>query len=271
MTAGSHFLFLVACVRLSIVTIAISRFAKFIPLPKRWTKTEEEHHSLQRCFGVTIIWVMLLTITTWWFGQAIFLANLYCYLPTFSALAWSVYALIVNSVLFNGNLMYHFYYKEEDLVNSLKLRWKIEPVSLIKVLVVAPAYEEAVFSVFLYSMFTQLEFQSALYFSLAPSLCFGLSHIHMHWEFVMQTIKTTDLSITSKIKSIIKEVQGHVLTTTIFSLYSKVIFIKTGSFWPCFFMHSYCNLMGTPAIGFDHDKLHHIAGILGCIILLVLF
>lgn len=235
---------------------------------------DEEKLSLQRSVAVTLLWAFLMMFFCWYFGEQFQIDNMEYYALNWNALTGVVYALIINTVLFNGNIVYYLFHAddEESLARKISQKWAVQPISTFKVYVVAPAYEEATFSVLLYAAFKNLGLESNLYFSLITSICFGLSHIHMKWDILKEIVKDPKTSSwVARIRKCTAEVSGIVLITTIFCLYSKVIFLKTLSFWPCFILHAACNILGSPITGFNNAILHHVGGSIACICLMIFF
>lgn len=271
MTATNHMIFLAACIRISLVTVAISRFASYIPVPQWICRDEKEKLSFQRSIAVTLLWIILMMASSWYFGEGFVQDNLDFYALNWKAIESTGFALLVTAMLFFGNIMYQMFHASEyeGLVQKVKENWKTHPISTFKVYVVAPAYEEATFTVFLYAVFKNLGLESNIYYCLATSICFGLSHIHMKWESVKEILKNPAFSWKSKIQRTFNEVAQLVIITTVFCLYSKVMFIKRMSFWPCFAMHALCNLLGAPRTGFPSALQYHAIGVIGFIFILM--
>lgn len=156
-----------------------------------------------------------------------------------------------------GNIYYQWKYS--SLFKIFEGDFADSPINYLKVNIAAPALEELIFTVFLYGCYQRMQLEGDLAFCLSVSLCFSLAHIHMKWDLIKSNFKNKELNLKNKISKSVRDCIGLLIITFIFSLYSKAVFIKTKSFWPCFVIHSFCNLLGSPIMeSKDVIKLHAI-------------
>jgi len=257
--------FAILSFRIAIMFVLASRYSDKIPIKRLYAK-DEDHLAVQRMIGVTLFNILIVVVACFGFKDIQFLWDyLNFYVPTPAAFSASILAILLNCVLYNGNL---YYYMRSGEWQSLL---RTEPVQNLKTLLVAPFIEEGVFTVFTYMCFGRLSTYGLAYFVLITSIFFGLSHIHMKWNEVKAIYRTTDIGILEKVKRFFKEVSVLVVTTGLFSVYSKVVFLKSLSFWPVFILHSMCNLLGNPKFGFPFALERHIFGIAATVLILYLF
>ena len=271
MSIKENAIFVVLAFRLSIMFIIVSRYSTYIPLKKDWFRSDEDKMSTQRMIGITLFLGMLLGFSVPIFGDKEVVSTFIGFFSIdFHTVPQIAYVVVLNSVLFVGNIYYMCRYVDvRELIHS-KFE-EGERVSTIKTLIVAPFIEEAVYTMFLYSCFLKLGLVGDLYFTLVSSIFFGLSHMHMRWESIKDTFKNKELSLPQKIVNVFHTTKGIVVVTFLFSLYGKTVFSKLKNFWPCFVLHSYCNMLGEPKTGFKHDTTLHAIGLIFSIIILYLY
>lgn len=122
-------------------------------------------------------------------------------------------------------------------------------------IVQAPLTEEYVFRSCMIAILSQAN-HSSTYLIFVTPLYFGLAHLHHGWEVYHQLGCTRQALKTAMMSSIFQFVY-----TTLFGWYVSFLFLRTGSFWPCFLCHSFCNMMGFPDISdIPYRPSHHRQG-----------
>jgi len=156
-----------------------------------------------------------------WFGLKI---NL-------EVIKYTLLALLLNSVLFMGEIFQVF-------KGMVTIRYCFDILAL-KNLIVAPLFEEFIYRVCLINMFMEsgalTEFQAVL----VLPMFFAISHVH----HVFRLRKEEQIS---KRKALMM-CAFQVMYTQIFGLYSGLVYVRTGSIWPAFALHSQCNYFGFPS------------------------
>ena len=253
---------------LSIVFVLVSRHSTYIPLSKKLYSNEADKLSIQRMVGISLLLCLLLLVSRGIFGDFEVISSFAGYLCVgWQSLGQIAWAVLVNTVLFAGNIYHLFTHSSlRELVSG-----HLEPserISTLKTLVVAPFVEEAVYTVYLYCCYRKWNLEGDAYFALVSSAFFGISHMHMKWEEIKVIFRNKKASLVARLLEILDVSKGIMFVSFLFSLYAKTVFIKTKNFWPCFFLHSYCNLLGTPKTGFKHDVLIHGVALASTVVLL---
>jgi len=121
--------------------------------------------------------------------------------------------------------------------------------------VVAPWLEEMLFTVLGYWSFVTFNSNSFSKSSksayvILNSVIFSLAHLHMKWDeisFIWSRPRGSGRnSLVEKFAKTARVSLGLLLVTFIYKIYTNLVMAKMENFWPCFILHSYCNLMGPP-------------------------
>lgn len=113
-------------------------------------------------------------------------------------------------------------------------------------LVIAPVAEEYVFRGLFMAALSHAGFSSPVAIAIPP-LCFGAAHLHFHFDGKAFGQLALQLGYTS-----------------IFGLYSGLLFAATSSIYPPIVVHAFCNFMGFPDFPylFDHPRKSLIVSVL---------
>ncbi|KAI5479216.1 hypothetical protein MNV49_003910 [Pseudohyphozyma bogoriensis] len=134
--------------------------------------------------------------------------------------------------------------------------------------IVGPLTEELVFRSCIIAVSKLAGMSKSQMIFLTP-LYFGIAHVHHAWETYVAGGRTSQ-----SLKKGVLQSTFQFAYTTLFGWYASFIFMRTGSILPAFFVHSFCNAMGLPPLGwalyaFPQKKLSlwgsYVAGIAGFI------
>ncbi|KAK9466625.1 CAAX protease self-immunity-domain-containing protein [Lipomyces arxii] len=149
-------------------------------------------------------------------------------------------SMLVTSVLFIGPLVEKLIlnkgwkYLREDLTEGLT-GW-----IGIRNYIVGPFTEELVFRACIVSIELQSGMSPVKSIWVSP-LYFATAHIHHAYEVYTESPDALSFAIISSLFQF-----GF---TTLFGWYSTFLFLRTGSVWPPFIAHAFCNSMGVPRLG----------------------
>ena len=148
-------------------------------------------------------------------------------------------ALILNSLLFAGEI---FQYYMQMVRQSTTKWWDIDT---IKNLFIAPLFEEFIYRVCMVNIMVESGSLDEFTAVLILPLFFAISHLHHELVTEEPYMKTKILRCLFKLAY-----------TQIFGIMSGYAYIKTGSIWPAFTLHSHCNYFGFPNFGQLLNKEH---------------
>lgn len=120
----------------------------------------------------------------------------------------------------------------------VRIQYKLDALCF-KNLVVAPLLEEFIYRVCLINMFLEAKALTETEAVIYLPLFFSISHLH---HIVVQRREPGFKFRTAVFLAIFK-----LMYTQIFGIYSGFVYIRTGSIWPAFIIHSQCNFFGFPS------------------------
>jgi prenyl protein peptidase len=140
--------------------------------------------------------------------------------------------LLMNTILFSGEIFQIAKDMRENSYHSLT-SWMS-----LKNLFIAPFLEEYIYRACLINMMIESG-------ALTPTQCIYITPLffatsHLHWiaeEFLTNKIPFSVLLKTALFK---------LAYTELFGVYSGIIYVRTGSLWPAFLLHSQCNYFSFP-------------------------
>ena len=147
-------------------------------------------------------------------------------------------ALLLNSVLFSGEIFQY-------IMGMTKNDYKLDLICL-KNLVIAPFLEEFIYRVCMVNLMLESNSLDEVAAVLILPLFFSLSHLHH--ELFVEEKRAKRLVV---LRCVFK-----LAYTQIFGIYSGLVYIRTGSIWPAFALHSQCNYFGFPGFGQIFNKNH---------------
>jgi predicted Abi (CAAX) family protease len=129
-------------------------------------------------------------------------------------------ALILNSVLFSGEIFM--------LVMGLTYNAYRLDIECLKNLVVAPFFEEFIYRVCMINLMIESNSLDEATAVLTLPLFFAISHLHH--ELVVDRVRDW--------KMVFARCLFKLAYTQIFGIYAGRIYVRTGSIWPAFALHS---------------------------------
>lgn len=120
----------------------------------------------------------------------------------------------------------------------VRIQYKLDALCF-KNLVVAPLLEEFIYRVCLINMFLEAKALTETEAVIYLPLFFSISHLH---HIVVQRREPNFKFRTAFLLALFK-----LMYTQIFGIYSGFVYIRTGSIWPAFAIHSQCNFFGFPS------------------------
>lgn len=163
-------------------------------------------------------------------------------------------SLALTSILFIGPLADSLYFRYQDRRDTLgygpsyappgalmtEIRRELSTLYGIRNYIVGPATEELVYRGGILALFlsTHLSLRTLV---LYVPLFFAVAHVHHGYEMYLEGSYPGRLIVLTTL--------FQLLFTTIFGWYATFLFLRTGSVWPAFLVHSYCNALGPPEFG----------------------
>jgi len=115
-----------------------------------------------------------------------------------------------------------------------------------KNLIAAPLFEEFIYRTCLINFCIESDALTAMQAVFVMPFFFAISHLHHAIaEYRQYGLKK---------RQMILKTLFRLAYTNIFGIYSGLVYIKTGSIWPAFALHSQCNFFGFPSFSNFFDR-----------------
>lgn len=147
------------------------------------------------------------------------------------------YTLLLTMVLFAGPLLEVAVVGVVDDDEHVGLTQALSSWVAWRNYVFAPLTEEVVFRACMVPLHL-ISGSSLTSIVFTTPLVFGIAHLHHAYEFLLRHPGHIKVACISSVVQF-----GY---TTIFGWYVVFIFLRTGSVWPVFAVHAFCNYMGLP-------------------------
>ncbi|KAL0084631.1 hypothetical protein J3Q64DRAFT_1099305 [Phycomyces blakesleeanus] len=161
--------------------------------------------------------------------------------------------LLLTMILFLGPLTLLWF--EEELPFQQNFNFQKDAVEHLRSLegqrnyIAAPFTEEFVFRACEIALLYQAGHSKKYLIFISP-IWFGTAHLHHVWEKYRQYGSNK-----KALKRALLSSSFQFAYTTVFGWYASFVFVRTGSVWPPFLCHSFCNMMGFPNVeGISYQK-----------------
>lgn len=139
-------------------------------------------------------------------------------------------------------------------------------LKVLTTLIICPLLEEATFTILSQHLYFHLMGGKTLlgfeYYTIS-ALIFSATHIHMVKDKVFGALVSHQGTTPDRFYDAFGTCFKVMLLPFIFKFYSAWTLDKTGNFYPCAFLHAYCNFMGGPLMKRNEDVVIHILAIAG--------
>lgn len=150
----------------------------------------------------------------------------------------------------------------------------------VKTILFAPLFEEFIYRSCLLNIFIEAGVYSELECVLIVPFFFAISHLHHVFQqqrkqrqlkqwLLQENMPMPEGQWVSFRKSLLIAL-FKLMYTTVFGIYSGMVYVRTGSVWPAIVLHSYCNFFGFPSFGNLLDKEHRNSDRIAALVLYIL-
>ncbi len=156
-------------------------------------------------------------------------------------------ALLLTAILYIGPIVAYLFFDDglesltQNLINGVSDIWGIRDY------IVGPITEEFVYRacIILASLSAKMGIDYMIFIT---PLYFGFAHIHHSYSLYIQH--------KYPFVSIVLSTFFQLCYTTLFGMFTAFLYLRTGTIWAPIVSHSFCNMMGIPAIGISGPRWH---------------